>query len=465
MAQPVVAIVGRPNVGKSSLFNLIAKERIAVVHDQPGVTRDRIYADVEWDDGHFTIVDTGGLDLDPEDHLIDNVQWQVEVALNEATVILFVVDAQTGIMPHDLLIAEMLRKTDKEIFVVVNKADNARLETEGTEFYQLALGEPFFTSCAQNMGINVLLDEVVFAMPEAETENPDAVTEPIKIAIVGRPNAGKSSLINAILGEDRMIVDDRPGTTRDAVNISFTHDAVPFELIDTAGMRRRTAINSELEQSTVQRAIRSIRKSDISWLVVDATREIAHQDKTIGSYIARQGKPCILAVNKWDLIAKDNSTFNQFVESIRRQMPQLFYVPMLFVSALTDLRVMKLLDLTLTIHREYSTSVSTHELNNLLAHLKNAHQPPRSGGVRPSLKYMTQIKTQPPTFLLFARHADKIQPHYEAYLMNGIREAFGFSGTPLRIYYRSANAKLETNSRNKRKDGDRRSAAARKRRT
>ena len=310
MAQPIVAIVGRPNVGKSSLFNLIAKERIAVVHDQPGVTRDRIYADVEWADGHFTVVDTGGLDLDPEDPLIDSVQWQVEVALEEATVILFVVDAQTGIMPQDLLIADMLRKTDKEIFVVVNKADNARLETEGTEFYQLALGEPFFTSCAQNMGINILLDEVVFAMPEAETEKSDAVTEPIKIAIVGRPNAGKSSLINAILGEDRMIVDDRPGTTRDAVNISFTHDAVPFELIDTAGMRRKSAINTQLEQSTVQRAIRSIRKSDISWLVVDATREIAHQDKTIGSYIARQGKPCILAVNKWDLIAKDNSTFN-----------------------------------------------------------------------------------------------------------------------------------------------------------
>ena len=261
-----------------------------------------------------------------------------------------------------------------------------------------------------------------------------------------------------------MIVDDRPGTTRDAVNISFTHDAVPFELIDTAGMRRKSAINTQLEQSTVQRAIRSIRKSDISWLVVDATREIAHQDKTIGSYIARQGKPCILAVNKWDLIAKDNSTFNQFVKSIRRQMPQLFYVPMLFVSALTDLRVMKLLDLTLTIHREYSTSVPTHELNNLLSYLKNAHQPPRSGNVRPSLKYMTQIKTQPPTFLLFARHADKIQPHYEAYLMNGIREAFGFSGTPLRIYYRSADAKSELNSRDKQKERVGKSVTTRKRR-
>ena len=445
MAQPIVAIVGRPNVGKSSLFNLIAKERIAVVHDQPGVTRDRIYADVEWDDHAFTIVDTGGLDLDPEDDLIDSVQWQVEVALNEATAILFVVDAKTGIMPQDLLIADMLRKTDKQIFVVVNKADNVRLETEGTEFYQLGLGDPLFISCAQNMGINILLDEVVFAMPEAETESPNAPAKGIKVAIVGRPNAGKSSLINAILGEERMIVDERPGTTRDAVNISFVHDAVPFELIDTAGMRRKSAIDSQLEQATVQRAIRSIRQSNISWLVIDATREIAHQDKTIASYIARQGKACILVVNKWDLIEKDNTTFNQFVESIRHQMPQLSYVPLLFVSALTGQRVMKLLDLTLVIHREYSTSVPTYGLNNLLAHLKNAHQPPRAGGVRPALKYITQIKTQPPTFLLFARHANKIQPHYEAYLMNGIREAFGFSGTPLRIYYRSADRKRKGN--------------------
>ena len=441
MAKPVVAIVGRPNVGKSSLFNLIAKQQLAVVHDSPGVTRDRLYADVEWVDRQFTIVDTGGLDPDPEDDLIDSVQWQVEVALNEATIILFVVDVKTGIMPQDLQITDMLRRTDKQIFVVANKVDNAAREVDATEFYQLGLGEPFFISCAQNDGVSLLIDEVVFALPELETEALDEATKGIKVAIVGRPNAGKSSLINRILGEDRMIVDERPGTTRDAVNITFVHDGAPFELIDTAGMRRKSAIDDKLEQSSVQRAIRSIRKSDMSWLVLDADREIAHQDKAIGSYIAKEGKACILVVNKWDLIETENSTFDRFVESVRYQMPQLSYVPIICVSAITGQRVMKLPELTLTIHREYCTHVPTYALNNLLMQLKNAHQPPRAGKVRPSLKYITQIKTEPPTFLLFARYANKIQPHYEAYLMNGIRQAFGFIGTPLRIYYRSPDAK------------------------
>ena len=439
MGKPVVAIVGRPNVGKSSLFNLIAKRQIAVVHDRPGVTRDRIYADVEWEDSQFTIVDTGGLDLAPQDELIDSVQWQVEIALNEARIILFVVDVKTGIMPQDLIVTEMLRKTDKPILLVVNKADNVKREMEGAEFYELGFGEPFFISCAHNIGAMALLDEVVFALPASNGKETGSATRGIKVAIVGRPNVGKSSLINALLGEDRMIVNDRPGTTRDAVNISFVHDMIRFELSDTAGMRRKSVIDDELEQATVQRAVRSIRKSDISWLTVDATQEIANQDKMIASYIAKEGKACIIVVNKWDLIEKDNATYNQFVESIRRQMPQLSYVPLHFISAKTGQRVKNLLDLALTIHREYSTSVPTHELNELLSYLKNSHQPARSGKRRPTLKYITQIKTQPPTFLLFARHARKITADYEAYLINGIREAFGFTGAPLRIYYRSAN--------------------------
>ena len=440
MTRPIVAIVGRPNVGKSSLFNRIAKKQIAVVHDQPGVTRDRNYTDVDWIDHHFTIVDTGGLDLEPEDNLIDMVQLQVEAALNEAQVILFVVDAKVGVMPQDLGIADTLRQTDKPILIVVNKVDNERLRTDATEFYELGLGEPFPISCAHNEGISFLLDEVAFAMPEAEAEPSDS-SRGIKVAIVGRPNAGKSSLINIILGEERMIVDERPGTTRDAVNISFVYNHVPFELIDTAGMRRKSVIDDKLEQSTVQRAIRSIRQCDIAWLIIDVSREIARQDKAIADYIARQGKACILVINKWDLIEKDNSTYNKFVEYIHDQLPQLSYVPAIFVSAITGQRAMNLLDLSLVIHREYCTEISTHDLNNLLMKLKNEHQPPRSGKMRPALKYITQIKTQPPTFLIFARHSNKIPDHYEAYLINGIREAFGFSGTPLRIYYRSMDAK------------------------
>ena len=440
MPKPTVAIVGRPNVGKSSLFNRIAKKHIAVIHDQPGVTRDRLYADVNWMEERFTVADTGGLELAPEDRLIDSVKLQVEVALNEAAMVLFVVDAMTGMMPQDLEIANALRQTEKAIFVVVNKVDNERLRSGAGEFYQLGLGNLFFVSCTQNDGIYRLLDEVVSTLPKAEMDSPVS-SNAIKVAIVGRPNVGKSSLINRILGENRMIVDERPGTTHDAVNISFVHNHVPFELIDTAGMRRKTAIDDELERSTVQRAIRSIRQSDISWLVVDANRKIARQDKTIASYIARQGKACILVVNKWDLIQKDNSTYNEFVESIYSQLSQLSYVPLLFVSAITGLRVTNLLNLSLDIHYEYCTEVPTHELNDLLMRLKNEHQPPRSGKIRPALKYITQIKTQPPTFLIFARHPNKIPDHYEAYLINGIRKTFGFNGTPLRIQYRSANAK------------------------
>ena len=439
MIRPVVAIVGRPNVGKSSLFNCITKKRIAVVHDQPGVTRDRNYADVNWGDSHFTIVDTGGLDLDPDDKLIDLVQFQVESAIAEAAVILFVVDAQTGILAQDLVVADKLRETDKPIFVVVNKSDNERLRAEGSEFYELGLADPFFISCAHNHGIGELLDEVAFNLPV-----PGEVSAPsrsIKIAIVGRPNVGKSSIINTILGEERMIVDNRPGTTRDAVNIRFVYDNIPFELIDTAGMRRRSVIDDELEEITVQRAIRSIRQSDIAWLILDATQEVARQDKVIASFIARQGIACILGVNKWDLVHKDNLTHGKFLEEIYHQLPQLTYVPSVFTSAETGQRVKKLLSLSLTVHREYCTRVPTHALNELLLQLKSAHQPPRAGKVRPTLKYMTQIKTEPPTFLIFARYPNKISQPYESYLINGIRDAFGFHGTPIRIYYRSSDTK------------------------
>ena len=296
---PIVAIVGRPNVGKSSLFNCITKKRIAVVHDRPGVTRDRNYADVDWNDNHFTIVDTGGLDLDPNDPLIDMVQIQVEAALDEASVILLVVDSQTGIMPQDLVVAGRLRETDKPIFVVANKSDNERLRSEGTEFYELGLGDPSFISCAHNQGIGDLLDKVVFNLLSPGTEA-SASPQPTRIAIVGRPNVGKSSIINSILGEDRMIVDNRPGTTRDSVNTRFVYDNITFELSDTAGMRRKTVIEDKLEEITVQRAIRSIRRSDIAWLIIDATREVARQDKVIASFIARQGVASILGINKWD---------------------------------------------------------------------------------------------------------------------------------------------------------------------
>ena len=459
---PIVAIVGRPNVGKSSLFNRIAasapatlpyidentgtetrntrkqrpSRKFAVVHDTPGVTRDRNYTDVEWADRAFTIVDTGGLDIDPDDRLIDNVQAQVDTALDEASLILFVVDARTGIMPHDRTVADKLRATDKPIFLVVNKVDSEQFRNEAAEFYALGFPEPIWTSCVQNDGIRELLDQIVDTLPEVEDIS-DTASGPIKIAIVGRPNVGKSSLINNLLGEERMIVDDRPGTTRDAVNIRLAHDNIPFEIVDTAGMRRKSAIKDELESATVQRAIHSIRQSDIAVLVLDITKAAAQQDKTIAKFIERQGKASVLVLNKWDLIGeKDNTTHPAFMERLDIQLPQLNYVPRVFTSAITGQRVTQILATALEVHREYCTHIPTPALNELLVELRNAHPPPRVKGVRPALKYITQVETKPPTFLIFGRNVNRISQSYEAYLVNNIRNEFGFYGTPIRIFYR-----------------------------
>lgn len=454
--RPIVAIVGRPNVGKSSLFNRIAgnsrrqsptnsqkeprtenrsSRRYAVVHDTPGVTRDRNYADVEWADRAFTIVDTGGLDIDPDDRLIDNVQSQVDAALAEASLILFVVDARTGIMPHDMVVVNKLRTADKPIFLVVNKVDSDQFQYEAAEFYALGLAEPIWTSCVQNDGIRELLDHVVESLPETD-ETVDNAPATMKIAIVGRPNVGKSSLINSLLGEERMIVDDRPGTTRDAVNIRLVHDNIPFEVVDTAGMRRKSSINDELESVTVQRAIHSIRQSDIAVLVLDVTQDVAQQDKTIANFIERQGKASVLVMNKWDLIDKDNTTHPTFMDAIDAQLPQLGYVPRVFASALTGQRVTQILTTALEVYREYCTHIPTLALNELLLELRNAHPPPRVKGARPALKYITQVETKPPTFLIFGRNVHRVQQPYDAYLVNNIRKEFGFHGTPIRIFYR-----------------------------
>ena len=470
---PIVAIVGRPNVGKSSLFNRITASapvrpqqtspdfedngdgtpqrnksrnarksrtarKVAVVHDIPGVTRDRNYADVEWDSRFFTIVDTGGLDIDPNDQLIDNVQSQVDTALAEASLILFVVDARTGVMPHDLTVADKLRAAGKPIFLVVNKVDSDRFRNEAAEFYALGFSEPTWTSCVQNEGIQELLDRVVEVLPDTDDETPNSTSTAMKIAIVGRPNVGKSSLINNLLGEERMIVDERPGTTRDAVNMRIVHDNIPFEVVDTAGMRRKSAINDELESVTVQRAIRSIRQSDIAVLILDVTQEIAQQDKTIASFIERQGKASVLVMNKWDLIEKDNTTHPVYMDKMDAELPQLDYVPRVFVSAVTGQRVTHILEVALEVYREYCTRIPTPDLNQLLLELRNAHPPPRVKGVRPALKYITQVETKPPTFLIFGRNLHRIRPPYEAYLINNIREEFGFNGTPIRIFYRQS---------------------------
>lgn len=441
---PVVAIVGRPNVGKSSLFNRISADarpssehpkQFAVVNDTPGVTRDRNYAEVNWQDIPFKIVDTGGMDVDHDDPLIDNVQIQVDQALSEAALVIFVVDVRDGIMPHDNIIAGKLRSSGKPILLVANKADSVSLGMETAEFYSLGLDEPILTSCVQNFGIHQLLDQVAEFLPENSDASDDS-SAPIKISIVGRPNVGKSSLLNTLLGEERMIVDNRPGTTRDAVNIRFVYDNIPFELVDTAGMRRKSSIKDDLESATVKSAISSIRQSDIAALVLDVTQELAQQDKTIASFIERNGKAAVLVLNKWDLVEKDNATHGDYIRLISAQVPQLNYVPKIFVSAITGQRVTKILDVALDVHREYCTRIPTPALNDLLLELRTSHPPPRVKGTRPALKYITQVETQPPTFLIFGRNTHRIRPPYTAYLVNSLRSEFGFHGTPIRIFYR-----------------------------
>jgi len=434
--RPVVALVGRPNVGKSTLFNRIIGKNLAVVHDRPGVTRDRIYADAEWDSKSFVVVDTGGLDLSPDDDLIAMVKAQVDIALSEADAIVVVVDVAEGLTPWDAEIADALRLSGKPIYVAANKADNSKRADDAVEFYGLGLGDPFPVSAMHDLGIAELLDEVVFNLPEVEEEPKEESS--IKIAVVGRPNVGKSSLVNAILGEERVIVDPRPGTTRDAINIIFHRDGSTFEIVDTAGIRRRKKVFDDLERSIVGKAIQSIRQSDVTWLVLDATQGIEQQDKSISSYIARQGIACILVVNKWDLVEKDGRTFDQFCESIRWEAPLLDYVPILSASALTGLRINKLLELTQVIFAEYSTRVTTHTLNKAFRDIISQNQHPMVAGKRPILKYITQVSTRPPTFVVFTTHPELIQPHYERYLINQLREQFGFQGAPIRMKFLSS---------------------------
>jgi GTP-binding protein len=394
--------------------------------------------DLDYHDRTFTLVDTGGLIPFPDDDLIDLVRLQAQTAIDEAAVILFVVDVIEGLTPQDMIIAEILRKTQKPVFVVANKADNPDLDYGAVEFYQLGLEDPIPVSAIHNTGIDDLLDEVVFALPQTDEESLAETASNIKIAVVGRPNAGKSSLINAILGEERVIVDSEPGTTRDAVNIIFSKDGVSFELIDTAGLRRKSRITNELEKYSVNRAIRSVRESDIAWLVLDVTREISQQDKSIANFIADRGKACILAVTKWDLVEKDNDTYNRYMAGLQYELPHLSYVPVLFVSAVTQQRVMKLLDLSLMINREYSMHIPTHQLNVALSTATSKHQPPIVEGKRPALKYITQVDIRPPTFVVFTNHPTGIRPDYESYLISNIRDYFGFVGAPIRMRYRQS---------------------------
>jgi GTP-binding protein len=433
MSKPIVAIVGRPNVGKSTLFNRVVGERLAITHEVPGTTRDRLYAEAEWGGVSFVLVDTGGLDLVSDDGIMAHVRAQAQTAIAEADVILFLADVKDGLTASDEEVAQVLRRTAKPVLVVVNKADNQALREAAVEFYALGLGELYPISALHGTGTGDLLDQVVAAFPAEEEEEE---LEVVKIAIVGRPNVGKSSLLNRILGQDRSIVHETPGTTRDAIDTQIEWEGEPLVLIDTAGIRRKGRVQRGVEKYSVLRALRAIDRADVVLLLVDATEGATAQDAHIAGYILEEAKSVVVVVNKWDLVEKNTYTMLVYMEHIRTVLRFLDYVPVLFVSALTGQRVDQVLPTTLRVQEERLIRIPTAELNRVLQEAVARHAPPSKAGKRLKFYYVTQAAVDPPTFLFFVNDPRLVHFSYERYLENRLREHYGFLGTPLRLSFR-----------------------------
>lgn len=439
MTKPIVAIVGRPNVGKSTLFNRIVGGRVAIVEDMPGVTRDRLYQDAEWQGREFTLVDTGGLDF-VEDVITEQIRKQAEVAISEADAVIFLVDAREGLTVIDEEVARQLRIADKPVLLVANKVeqfDAAKIPFY--DFYQLGLGEPIPVSASEGLNTGDLLDELVKLLPEQEADPypPDTV----KIAVIGRPNVGKSSMVNAILGEERVIVSDIPGTTRDAIDSPFERNGKNYVIVDTAGMRRRNRIDIAAERYSVVRALRAIDRCDVVLMVMDASEGVAEQDKKIVGYALEKGKAIILVMNKWDLVEKDDKTMNKFEKKIRQEIAFLNYVPIIYVSALTKQRLPKILEMVDSVAEEASRRVATADLNNLIREAVQATPPPADKYRRLKIFYATQGGVKPPTFILFVNDTELMHFSYHRYIENRLRETYGFEGTPIRIFLRKREAK------------------------
>lgn len=435
MYKPLVAVVGRPNVGKSTLFNAIVKKRIAIVEDIPGVTRDRIYFDAEWLGREFTMIDTGGIEfVDAADRIFTDMRYQAELAIREADVILFVVDGKIGMQPQDEEVANILRTCGKPVLLVVNKIDSVEQEMNMYEFYALGMGDPIGVSAVNLMNLGDLLDSVLQHIQHLPT--PEEREDTIHIALVGRPNVGKSSMTNALLGQERVIVSNVPGTTRDSIDTYWTYNDTSFVLIDTAGMRRKAKVDIPVERYSVVRALRAVDRSDVAVLVLDAQDGVTEQDKKIAGYIHEAGKGCIIVVNKWDLIDKDSKTSQAFEEDIRRELAFLQYAPILFASALTKQRVNRLADMVKFVAEQQHMRVSTSVLNELLEDAQLTNPPPAKGGKLLRIYYMTQASVQPPTFILFVNEPRLMHFSYVRFLENRLRETFGFEGTPIRLILR-----------------------------
>lgn len=432
--KPIVAIVGRPNVGKSTLFNRILGGKKAIVWNEPGVTRDRNYADAEWDGKVFILIDTGGFEPISKERIFVQMREQCELAMEEADIILFVMDGKEGLMPSDREIADILRRLNKPVFYIVNKIDSPKDEGRVFEFYRLGIEKIYPISAEHRRGLDELMEEVSHYLLDGEEEElKESVT---RVAVLGRPNVGKSSLINRILGYKRVIVDEVPGTTRDAIDTHFKRDGKHYILIDTAGIRRKSRISLRLEKYSIMEALRTLDRCDVALLLLDPREGVTDQDARIGGFIHEKGKGCILLVNKWDLIEKDSHTANEFRRRIYSELKYLSYAPILFISALTGQRVMKVLDVVDHVAEEAKKRIPTSELNRSLAEWVEK-APPLSYQTRPiKLNYITQVKVKPPTFVISTNFPEGIHFSYERYLMNQIREAYGFDGVPIRLIFK-----------------------------
>ncbi|MCR4929250.1 MAG: ribosome biogenesis GTPase Der [Lachnospiraceae bacterium] len=433
--RPIVAVVGRPNVGKSTLFNCLAGERISIVKDTPGVTRDRIYADVTWLDTSFTLIDTGGIEPDSKDIILSQMREQAQIAIDTADVIIFLVDVKQGLVDADLNVANMLRKSKKPVVLVVNKVDSfEKFGNDVYEFYNLGIGEPFPISSVNKLGLGEMLDEVISHFDEnLYTEEED---DRPKVAIVGKPNVGKSSIINKLIGENRVIVSDIAGTTRDAVDTQVKYNGKEYVLIDTAGLRKKSKINDELEAFMIVRTVAAVERCDVCVLVIDATEGVTAQDAKIAGIAHERGKAMIIAVNKWDAIEKDNKTTNEFTKEIRTVLSYMPYAEILFVSAETGQRLPKLFETIDAVMENHAMRIQTGVLNEIMVEAVAMQQPPTDKGKRLKLFYITQVAVKPPTFVIFVNDKELMHFSYTRYIENRIRDTFGFRGTPLKFIIR-----------------------------
>ena len=434
MGKPVVAIVGRPNVGKSTLFNKLAGKRIAIVQDTPGVTRDRIYAEAEWLNHNFTMIDTGGIEPTNEDIIMAQMRRQANIAVETADVIVFIVDGKAGLHPSDYEVAQMLRKSNKPIVLVVNKVDRIELEDNAYEFYNLGMGTPVTISASQGLGLGDMLDEVVkhFNSDGANEED----DEYVRIAMIGKPNVGKSSLINKLLGEDRNIVSNIPGTTRDAIDSKLETEEGKFILIDTAGLRRKSKVKEEIERYSVVRTLAAIERADICILMIDATEGLSDQDEKIVGYAHELNKAIMVIVNKWDLVEKDDKTMKEFQANIAKGLSFMSYATYLFISAKTGQRVNRVLKVAKDCYSNYSKRIATGVLNDVISRAVLMKEPPIVALRRLKIFYVTQVGTKPPTFIFFVNDPNLLHFSYERYLENQLRESFDFKGTGIKLIFR-----------------------------